>query len=89
MHTQIGYRKGTLGDLTRLDLAKGLPLSREDIEFSIVAMGHEFWIATENNSIIGLAVLAMSEENQFTVMYLAVANPRKRHGKNHHYFEPS
>jgi len=80
MHAQIGYRRGVLSDLTKFTFAKELSLTDASIEFNIVAMGHEFWIATENNSIIGLVVLARSGANQFTVMYLAVANPRKRHG---------
>jgi predicted N-acetyltransferase YhbS len=80
MHAQIRYRKGTLGELRNLSFAKELSLSRVDIEFNIVAMGHEFWIATESNCVIGLVALASSEENQFTVMYLTVADPRKRQG---------
>lgn len=80
MCSQISYRRGTLSDLTELTFAKELAVSPESIEFNIVGMGHEYWIAAEDNTIIGLVALARSEENQFTVMYLNVANPHKRHG---------
>jgi N-acetylglutamate synthase-like GNAT family acetyltransferase len=80
MRTQINHRRGILEDLVKLTFAKELAISPESIEFNIVGMGHEFWIAIKGETIMGLVALARSAENQFTVMYLTVASPHKRHG---------
>ena len=74
------YRRGNLEDLSKLTFADGLSVSTESIEFNILGMGHEFWIAIEGNTIIGLTVVGRTTSNQFTVMYLQVVPSHKSQG---------
>jgi N-acetylglutamate synthase-like GNAT family acetyltransferase len=73
-------RRGKLEDLSKYRFAKGLSAKTESIEFNIVGMGHEFWIAVEDDKIVGLTVLGRTGPNQLTIMYLQVADAFKSHG---------
>jgi GNAT superfamily N-acetyltransferase len=74
------YRRGKLEDLSKYRFAKGLSAKTESIEFNIVGIGHEFWIAVEDDKIVGLTVLGRTGSNQLTIMYLQVADAFKNHG---------
>lgn len=74
------YRRGNLEDLSKLTFAEELSVSAESIEFNILGMGHEFWIAIEGSTIIGLTVMGRTSPNQFTVMYLQIAPSHKNQG---------
>jgi predicted N-acetyltransferase YhbS len=43
-------------------------------------VGHEFWIAVEDRTILAITVLGRAASNEFTIMYLRVANSRKGYG---------
>jgi predicted N-acetyltransferase YhbS len=43
-------------------------------------MGHEFWIAVEDENIVGLVVLGRTSSTQLTIMSLQVAEDFKSHG---------
>jgi len=76
----VEYRKGCLSDLTQLRFEKGLSASPKSIEFNVLGIGHEFWIASEFGSIIGVAVLARENEKSFRILHLEVAPVRKKEG---------
>lgn len=80
MPVQIAYRKGNLEDLSALKISNALSASKESIEFNILGMGHELWIAVEGNSIIGLSVLGRPGSSEFKIMYLEVAPTQKNRG---------
>ncbi len=80
MSVQIDYRKGNLKDLSALEIFDGLSATKESIEFNVLGMGHELWIAVEGNSIIGLSVLGRPGSNKFKIMYLEVAPSKKNRG---------
>lgn len=50
------------------------------VEFNVVGMGHEFWIAVENNTVVGLTVLARATATQRTILYLHVSDSHKNLG---------
>jgi len=74
MASSVIYRRGNLDDLSRLSFAQGLSVTTESIEFNVVGMGHELWLAVMGNSIVGVTVLGNTAPNQRTVMYLQVAD---------------
>ncbi len=80
MSVQIDYRKGNLTDLSALKISDGLSATKESIEFNVLGMGHELWIALEGNSIIGLSVLGRPGSSEFKIMYLEVAPSEKNRG---------
>lgn len=80
MRSPITYRKGQLKDLSKLHFAEGLSATTESIEFNVLGMGHEFWMAVQGKAIIGLTVLGRTSPNEFKIMYLQVAPSRKSHG---------
>lgn len=80
MPSPIIYRRGNLEDLSKLTFARGLSVSAESIEFNVVGMGHEFWMAVEEDTIVGLTVIGRTSPNQLTIMYLQVASSEKSHG---------
>ena len=80
MTSNIAYRRGSLEDLTELRLARDLSVTPESIEFNVVGSGHEFWIAVENNEIIGLTVLGRPALAEHTILYLHVSDSNKSKG---------
>jgi len=80
MLLSIVYRKGSLEDLSRLQISEGLSATAESIEFNVLGMGHEFWIAVEEDVIIGLTVLSRGSMKEFTIVYIEVAPSHKSHG---------
>jgi N-acetylglutamate synthase-like GNAT family acetyltransferase len=69
---------GVLDDLVTLRF-EGLSLSAENVEFNVLAVGHEFWVAVQNGTVIGLAVLAKSNHN-LRILHLEVSPSRKNEG---------
>ena len=80
MSLLIVYRRGSLEDLSRLQISEGLSATARSIEFNVLGMGHEFWIAVEEGMIIALTVLSRSSMREFTIVYLEVAPSCKGHG---------
>ena len=80
MSLSIVYRKGSLEDLSRLQISEGLSATARSIEFNVLGMGHEFWIAVEEGMIIALTVLSRSSMKEFIIVYLEVAPSHKSHG---------
>ncbi len=80
MPVRTDYRKGTLNDLSTLIISDGLSATKESIEFNVLGMGHELWVAVEVNSIIGLSVLGRPGSSEFKIMYLEVAPSQKNRG---------
>jgi GNAT superfamily N-acetyltransferase len=76
----ITYRRGKLEDLQCFRFPEDLGIAAESIEFNVVGMSHEFWIAVEDKTILAITVLGRATPNEFTVMYLRVANARKGYG---------
>jgi len=80
MSLAIEYRKGTLGDVSRLKFAEGLSVSGESVEFNVLGMGHEYWIAVQANSAIGIIILDKGSQFELRIMHLEVAPSRKNEG---------
>lgn len=82
MTSPIVYRKWNLEDLSNVQISEGLSATAESIEFNVLGIGHEFWIAVEGDRIVGLTVLGRAGPKEFKVMYLqvpALHEPRSRH----------
>jgi predicted N-acetyltransferase YhbS len=58
----------------------GLSVTAESLEFNVLGMGHEFWIAAETGVIIALAVLAEENHDNLRILHLEVAPLRKKTG---------
>jgi N-acetylglutamate synthase-like GNAT family acetyltransferase len=80
MSLSIEYRKGSLNDVSKLKFAKGLSVSGESVEFNVVGVGHEFWVAVQSDMIIGIIVLGRGSQNELRIMHLEVAPARKNEG---------
>lgn len=80
MPPSIVYRRGRLEDLSQLEISQGLSATSESIEFNVLGMGHELWIAVEGDSIIAFSVLGRPGSNEFKIMYLEVAPLQKNRG---------
>jgi GNAT superfamily N-acetyltransferase len=80
MSPAITYRQGNLEDLSKLKFSSNMEVTAEKIEFNVVGMGHEFWIAVEGDTIVGLTVLARTTAAQRTILYLHVSDSRKNLG---------
>ena len=80
MPPAITYRQGNLEDLSKLEFASRLAVTPATVEFNVVGMGHEFWIAVEDNTIVGLTVLARTTATQRTILYLHVSDSHKNLG---------
>jgi len=80
MPISIVYCKGKLEDLSRLRISEELSASARSIEFNVLGIGHEFWIAVEENTIVGLTVLGRANPNEFEIMYLEVPASHKSRG---------
>ena len=80
MPLSIVYRRGSLEDLSRLQISEGLSATAESIEFNVLGIGHEFWIAVEEGRIIGLTVLSRSSMKEIIIVYLEVAPSHKSRG---------
>jgi len=76
----ITCRRGQVEDLRDLHFAEDLGVTPESIEYNVVGLGHEFWIAIELNTLVAVTVLARTGANEFTIMYLQVAKSRKGQG---------
>lgn len=80
MNSGITYRRGKVEDLERLRLANDLQISRKSIEFNVVGVGHEFWMAVEANEVIALAVVARPDAKLRRILYLHVSKSQKSRG---------
>jgi len=80
MPPPIVCRRGGLEELRELKLSRDLSVGRESIEFNVVGMGHEFWIAVEGKRIVALTVIGRRTSNKLTIMYLQVADSYKSQG---------
>jgi GNAT superfamily N-acetyltransferase len=69
-----------LRDLTTLKFHESLSVSGVSIEFNVLGVGHEFWIAVQAELIIGLTVLAREGVSDFRILHLEVAASRKKEG---------
>lgn len=80
VQSKITYRQGILEDLGKLKFADHLNATPATVEFNVVGMGHEFWIAVENQTIVALTVLARTTNTQRTILYLNVSDAHKNLG---------
>lgn len=80
MVSPITYRRGSLDDLFKLRFAPDLLLTPEAVEFNVVGMGHEFWIAIEADMILSLIVLGRTTATQRTILYLHVSASHENRG---------
>jgi len=69
-----------LGDLTSLRFEDGLSLKAESVEFNVLGLRHEFWLAVQGGVIIGLSVLAEEDDDNLRILHLEVASSRKNEG---------
>jgi predicted N-acetyltransferase YhbS len=58
----------------------GLSASAMSLEFNVLGVGHEFWIAVQGDVIIGVTVLAREDADTFGILHLEVAPSRKKEG---------
>lgn len=80
MPLSIQYRKGKLEDLSKMTISEELSTTNESLEFNVIGMGHEFWIAAEGKVIVGFTVLGRPSPKEFKIMFLEVAASHKSHG---------
>jgi len=80
MASKVWCKKVALADLTRLTLDVSLPATRENMEFNILGMGHELWVAVEGDVIVGFTVVGRSEESKRTIIQLQVASSHANRG---------
>lgn len=80
MALSIGYRKGSLKDVSQLKFAEGLSVLGESIEFNVLGMGHEYWVAVESDTVVGIIVLGKGNQDELRIMRLEVAPARKNKG---------
>jgi ribosomal protein S18 acetylase RimI-like enzyme len=80
MTPTIEYRRGSVKDLTKLRLAQDLSVTSQSIEFNVIGAGHEFWIAIEDDDIVGLTVLGKTTTTLHTILYLHVSTSHKSKG---------
>jgi GNAT superfamily N-acetyltransferase len=80
MSPTIAFREGNVEDLSKLKFSSSMAVTAETVEFNVVGMGHEFWIAVENDTIVGLTVLARATATQRTILYLHVSDSHKNLG---------
>jgi len=74
----ITCRRGNVRDIAKLLIADDLELKAESIEFN-VGIGHEFWIAVEENRILAVMVLRRRLD-AFNILYIRVARSRVGQG---------
>ncbi len=80
MSLGIEYRKGSLGDVSRLKFAEGLSVIGESVEFNVLGMSHEYWVAVQADTVVGLIVLGKNGEHELRIMHLEVAPAHKNEG---------
>jgi N-acetylglutamate synthase-like GNAT family acetyltransferase len=80
MPLSIIYRKGTLEDLTKFRISADLATTNESVEFNLLGRGHEFWIAVEEDVIIGFTAVGRSTLKRFIIIALEVAASHKNRG---------
>ena len=57
-----------------------MSVTAEGLEFNVLGVGHEFWIAQQGDLAIGVAVVAKESESNIRVLHLEVAPVRKKEG---------
>jgi len=57
MSLPIENRKDSLNDVSKLKFAEGLSVLRESIEFNVLGVGDEYWVAVELGTVVGIIVL--------------------------------
>jgi len=80
MPSTIAYRQGNSVDLSKLRFARDLPVTSATVEFNVVGMGHEFWIAVDVDVVVALTVLAKATAIKRTILYLHVSDSYKNLG---------
>ena len=80
MPSTITYRPGKLEDLSKLKFASSLSVTSATMEFNVVGMGHEFWIAVQDMTVVALMVLARPTSIRRTILYLHVSQDHKNLG---------
>jgi GNAT superfamily N-acetyltransferase len=80
MHSRVEYRMGTLKGLRNLRFDEGLSVKPGNIEFNVLGMGHEFWIAVQDSVVIAVTVLGTEDETTFKILTLEVTPSRKKEG---------
>jgi GNAT superfamily N-acetyltransferase len=80
MSSKVSYRQGSLEDLAMLGFAPDLPATSRTVEFNVVGMGHEFWIAVDGDVIVALTVLSRATAKKRTILYLHVSDSQKNLG---------
>ncbi len=80
MSLSIECRNGTLSDVSRLKFGEGLPISGEGEKFNVLGVGHEYWIAVQANTLVGISILGRWSRFELRIMLLEVAPSRKNEG---------
>jgi N-acetylglutamate synthase-like GNAT family acetyltransferase len=80
LSSTVQYRRGKLHDLKSLKFEDGLPITAESMEFNVLGMGHEFWVAVQAGVITALAVLAQEDDDNIRILHLEMAPSRKNEG---------
>jgi len=80
MSLRIEYRKGSLNDVSKLRFAEGLSVLGESIEFNVLGMGHEYWVAVESGTVVEIIVLGKGNQDELRIMHLEVTPTRKNEG---------
>ena len=80
MSLPIEYRKGILNDVSKLRFAEGLSVSGESIEFNVLGMDHEYWVAIESDTVVGITILGKRRQYELRIMHLEAAPTHKNEG---------
>jgi len=76
----VKCRKGSLSDLKSLKIDNRISIAAESLEFNVLGMGHEFWVAEHSGMIIGISVLARENDHSFRILHLEVAASQRKKG---------
>jgi N-acetylglutamate synthase-like GNAT family acetyltransferase len=80
MSLPIENRKGSLKDVSKLKFAEGLSVSGESVEFNVIGMGHEYWVAVQADTVVAIIVLGKASQCELRIMHLEVSPARKNEG---------
>jgi ribosomal protein S18 acetylase RimI-like enzyme len=80
MPSTITHRRGELEDLGKLKFACSLSVTSATLEFNVVGMGHEFWIAVQDMTVVALMVLGRPTSIRRTILYLHVSDDHENLG---------
>ena len=72
LSSKLRYRRGSIADLSSIRFEDGLSVTAEGIEFNVLGMGHEFWVAVQADVIIAVAVLGRESERSYRILHLEV-----------------